>query len=74
MNDRDTQAKIDKRIALSLPQKDEWENIVYPDLSKEANTAIRVARRLGYATFHPADVNGQLATLRGARKHIKECL
>lgn len=74
MNDQATQAKIDKRIALSMKHDDEWEKTSFDDLSPEANMDIRVARRLGFALFFPAMPNATmqaLATLKAARKYLK---
>lgn len=74
---REVQAKIDKRIALSMKHNDEWESIRYPELTAEENTDIRVARRLGYAVFHcsyPSSEEQSRLTLAGARKYIKEHL
>lgn len=70
MVSQDQQAKIDKRIALSMKHNDEWDEINYPDLTAEENTDIRVARRLGYAVFYPNTSPGSV-TLKGARKFLK---
>lgn len=74
MVDQATQAKIDKRTALSMKRDDEWERTSFSDLSPEANTDIRVARRLGFALFFPAMPNATmqaLSTLKAARKFLK---
>ena len=77
MTDRELQAKIDKRIALSMKQDDEWESIRYPELTAEENTDIRVARRLGFAVFHcayPSSEEQARRTLKQARAWIKDRL
>lgn len=77
MPTRDEQAKIDKRIALSMKRADEWESIHYPELTAEENTDIRVARRLGFAVFHCAYPSAEAQsrrTLKQARAYIKEHL
>ena len=73
MNTQEQQAKIDRRIALSMKCGDEWDEINYPDLTPEQNTDIRVARRLGYAMFYPNTLPGEV-TLKGARKYLKSHL
>ena len=78
MVSRDEQAKIDKRITLSM-QRDEWDHVHFPELTAEENADIRIARRLGYATFYcasGAEASAEQArkTLKGARAWIKERL
>ena len=75
MNPRDVQARIDKRIALSMKHDDQWERINYPELTAEENSDIRVARRLGFASMFPAypDAGVQArSTLKAALAWIKD--
>jgi len=55
--------------------KDQWDEINYPELTKEENEIIRKARRLGFADFYPAFPNAETQskiTLSGAIEHINK--
>jgi hypothetical protein len=55
--------------------KDQWDEINYPELTKDENQIIRKARRLGFADFYPSFPNAETQsknTLNGAIKYLNE--
>jgi hypothetical protein len=55
--------------------KDQWDEINYPELTKEENQTIRKARRLGFGDFYPAFPNAETQskrTLNGAVEYINK--